>query len=204
MRATVYVDGFNLYYGVKRWRSSRWLDLGELSRRLFPNDEIHRIRYFTARVKGKHDPSAPLRQQSYLRALSSIPNLTFHFGTFLVSESWMPLAFPSRWRVPVLKTEEKGSDVNLATFLLLDVFQQDCEMAVVLSNDSDLKYPIEIVQGPPFNVPVWVVNPHTHRAAALKPTHHLDLHRSIVLASQFPRTVQTPNGKLVTRPASWA
>jgi len=59
MRANVYVDGFNLYYGIRRWQGSRWLDLGALCSRLFPNDDIHRIRYFTARVKGKADPGHP-------------------------------------------------------------------------------------------------------------------------------------------------
>jgi hypothetical protein len=61
----------------------------------------------------------------------------------------MPVARPRRGgarTVEVVKTEEKGSDVNLATFLLLDAFKRDCDVAVVISNDSDLKLPIEVAQ----------------------------------------------------------
>ena len=42
------------------------------------------------------------------------------------------------------KTEEKGSDVNLASHLLLDGFQQTRDTVVVFSNDSDLRVPIRI------------------------------------------------------------
>jgi len=47
--------------------------------------------------------------------------------------------------VQVIKTEEKGSDVNLATYLLLDAFAANCELRVVVSNDSDLKEPIRVM-----------------------------------------------------------
>ncbi len=50
MRMNVYVDAFNLYYGAVKDTPYRWLDLDALCRRLFPRDEINRIRYFTAIV----------------------------------------------------------------------------------------------------------------------------------------------------------
>ena len=52
---------------------------------------------------------------------------------------------PEGWKVSalrVVKTEEKGSDVNLATFLLMDAFDDLFDVAVIISNDSDLKEPI--------------------------------------------------------------
>ena len=48
--------------------------------------------------------------------------------------------------VEILDTEEKGSDVNLASYLLLDGFENDYEMAVVISNDSDLQLPIRMTR----------------------------------------------------------
>ena len=48
--------------------------------------------------------------------------------------------------VQVMKSEEKGSDVNLATYLLVDAFDDDYEMAVVVTNDSDLAEPIRLVR----------------------------------------------------------
>jgi NYN domain len=195
------VDGLNLYYGIRRWHKSKWLDIGKLCLRLFPDDEIASIRYFTAHVKG--NPAANDRQQAYLRALATTPNLVIHKGTFLVNETWMPLAMPSRWRVPVIKTEEKASDVNIATHLLLDAFEDRFEMAVIITNDSDLRVPIRVVQEAPFNKPVWVVNPHPRRANALRPTHHLDLHSAVVRDCQFPNPVNTRRGKAIAKPTKW-
>lgn len=74
----------------------------------------------------------------------------------------MPL---SRWRLggartfEAVKTEEKGSGVNLASFLLLDAFQGDREVAVEISNDSDLKLPIEVARNE-LEIEVGIINPH--------------------------------------------
>jgi hypothetical protein len=139
MATNVYVDAFNLYYGCLKGTPYRWLDLGALCRRLLPKDRINRIRYFTATVSARPDnPDAPQRQQVYLRALETIPGLSIHHGHYLSHVTRMPLARPRRRgarTVEVVKTEEKGSDVNLATFLLLDAFKRGCEVAVVISND---------------------------------------------------------------------
>jgi hypothetical protein len=69
-KVAVYVDGFNLYYGALKNRPSlKWLDLEALGRALAPGQHIVQVRYFTAWISGKVDPSGPLRQQTYLRAL---------------------------------------------------------------------------------------------------------------------------------------
>jgi hypothetical protein len=81
VRLNVYVDAFNLYYGCLRTSPYKWLDLLALSQRLFPGDEIHRIRYFTALVSARaDDPRKPQRQQVYLRALGTLPCVSIHFG----------------------------------------------------------------------------------------------------------------------------
>jgi uncharacterized LabA/DUF88 family protein len=59
----------------------------------------------------------------------------------------MPLAPPQTGYIRVIKTEEKGSDVNLATELLVDGFNNDYEIAIIVSNDSDLLMPIQVVNG---------------------------------------------------------
>src|SRR5664280_3088809 len=85
---------------------------------------------------GQDDPLAPVRQDLYLRALSTLPHVSTHLGHFLVTKTRMALATPppaGPRTVEVLKTEEKGSDVNLATYLLADAFRGDCQTAVVLS-----------------------------------------------------------------------
>ncbi len=204
---TVYVDAFNLYYGSVKDTPYRWLDLHALCRRLFPSDEITRIRYFTAIVSARPgDPQQPQRQQTYLRALRTIPNLSIHLGYYLSHPARMPLAHPRRLgpkTVEIMKTEEKGSDVNLATFLLLDGFRNDYEVAAVISNDSDLKVPIEIVQTE-LGLRVGVVNPHpvARRSRALHGTFFKQLRASALKACQFPPVLQDANGR-IRKPRSW-
>lgn len=121
MRTNVYVDGFNLYYGALKGTPYRWLDIATLCTLLLPNHQIHRIRYFTARIQPlPNDSTKHQRQDAYLRALQTIPQATIHFGHYLKRPIRMPLVnspnnnpqFVEVWRI-----EEKGSDVNLATYL---------------------------------------------------------------------------------------
>ena len=134
--------------GASRTRPYRWLDLGTLCRRLLRGHTITRIRYFTALVGPRPgDPDKRFRQQTYIRALETTPGLSVHYGHFLSGPERMLVANPppggSR-TVEVVRTQEKGSDVNLATYLLMDGFRGGYELAVVVSNDSDLKTPIEL------------------------------------------------------------
>jgi hypothetical protein len=119
-RTNVYVDAFNLYYGCTKGTPYRWLNLAKLCEVMLTNNEINRIKVFTGVVKPRpHDPQQPIRQQTYFRALRTIPNLTIIEGTFLTHTRTFPKAEPlpdgSLEYVRVLYTEEKGSDVNLAS-----------------------------------------------------------------------------------------
>ncbi len=207
MIVNVYVDGFNVYYGCLRGTPYRWLDLDALARRLFPNDAIHRIRYFTARVNPRvTTPQSPQRQQAYLRALNTIPHLTIHLGHFLSHPARMPLARPrpgGPTTVEVMKTEEKGSDVNLATYLLLDAFRQDFETAVVISNDSDLKEPIDVAQRE-LGLAVGVVNPHppNRRSRSFQPAFFKQIREKDLRACQLPPVLRDSRGT-IHRPAGW-
>src|SRR5215208_1072651 len=162
MKTNVYIDGFNFYYGCIKNTPFHWLDFAKMCQLLLPNDHIHRIKYFTALVTARpNDPEKPLRQQTYLRALRTIPNLEIILGTFLSHEITMPLAPPNKGYTRVIKTEEKGSDVNIATHLLVDGFRDDYELAVVVSNDSDLLEPIKFVIRD-LGKPVGLLNPHKY------------------------------------------
>jgi uncharacterized LabA/DUF88 family protein len=207
MRANVYIDAFNLYYGCIKDTPFRWLDLRLLSEKLLRGHQVHRVRYFTARIQGRPtDPQAPQRQQAYVRALETIPGLTVHYGRFLSKTIRMPLSTPPRRgprTVEVLKTEEKGSDVNLATYLLLDAFDGDCEMALVVSNDSDLVEPIRMVRAK-FGLPVGVVNPQRTTSQALRQaaSFYRPLRQGVLGASQLPTQLPDANG-IITKPAAW-
>lgn len=95
-RATVYVDGFNLYYGALRGTAEKWLDLEHLTGLLFPRYDIQRVKYFTAPVTARPlDPQQPQRQQTYLRALRTGANCEIIEGRFYVTYPKMRLQKPA-------------------------------------------------------------------------------------------------------------
>jgi uncharacterized LabA/DUF88 family protein len=204
----VYIDGFNLYYGCLKGTPHRWLDLEAFCRQLLPKEAIGKIRYFTARVSGKLDPQAPVRQDVYLRALATLPLVEVRFGTFLTNNVWMPLADPpvqGPRKVRVIKTEEKGSDVNLAAHMLLDGFRQRCDTLVVVSNDSDLIEPIKLVRYE-LGLRVGVINPHPakRRSFRLSQDAHFfkQVRRTALATSQFPATLVDSRGPF-RKPKGW-
>ena len=207
MATTVYIDGFNLYYGALRGSKYKWLDLEALCRRLLPKDDINRIRYFTARITARpNDPQQAQRQETYLRALRTLPLVSIHYGHFLTHPVRMPLARPRRSgprTAEVIKTEEKGSDVNLASHLLLDAFQQTCDTAVVMSNDSDLRVPIRIAEQE-LGIRVGIINPHPaeYRSRVLRGTFFKQLRASVLADCQLPETLVDARGE-IRKPAGW-
>lgn len=205
MKINVYIDGFNLYYGSLKNTPYKWLNLLTMSQLLFPRDEINKVKYFTARVSARpHDPDQPNRQQTFFRALLTEPNIEIIEGRFLTKPTSMPLANskPQKF-VQVIKTEEKGSDVNLAVHLLHDGYNKDYEMAVMVTNDSDLLEPMRIVQQE-LRMPVGVVNPQPHPSFHLKQqaTFMKTLRKGVLGASQFPGVLTDANGTF-HKPPTW-
>lgn len=121
---------------------------------------IKTIKYFTAKViSPSNDPDAWRRQEAYLRALSTDSDLQIIKGKFSRHKKWKSLVKPlerggcaepdcpkGNKKAQVWIPEEKMSDVNLATHLLCDGFLKKYEVAVVVTNDSDLSTPIKLVQ----------------------------------------------------------
>jgi uncharacterized LabA/DUF88 family protein len=212
MKTNVCIDGFNLYYGCLKGTTHRWLDLAMFSAASFPppRNQINRIRYFTAHVNARpHNPQQRVRQQTYLRALRTIPHLTIHLGSYLDKITRLPLHPPPTAgprTVQVMQSEEKGSDVNLATYLLVDAFDDEYEAAVVVSNDSDLAEPIRLVRQK-FRKKVLVLHPcGPGRRPSFElrkvATKSLMVDASLLSACQFPPTLTDAHGT-IHRPARW-
>lgn len=207
MLTNCYIDGFNLYNGSLKGTSYKWLDFSTLFRNLLPNAQIHRIRYFTALVKATpNDPQKRQRQQIYIRAIKTIPNLSVHLGRFQTNTKRLPLARPpisgSRM-VDVMRTEEKGSDVNLASYMLLDGFRKEYEQAVIVSNDADLVTPIKIVRDE-FGLKVGLLNPQENPSRVLKEA--VDFYRKLrqgpLSVSQFSDSLEDDGG-VFRKPSRW-
>lgn len=146
LRAAVYIDGFNVYFRLKK-TPYKWLDYRSLVTSLLPADhDLQILKYFTARINGRFDPDAPTRQDAYLRALQTyIPEMEIYEGSFLVTTRHARTAADPSKYVEVLHPEEKGSDVNLAVHLLNDAARNAYDIAFVMSNDSDLAEAIRLV-----------------------------------------------------------
>ncbi len=208
MRTRVYIDGFNLYYGCLKGSPNKWLNPHALCCNLLPRNQIDLVHYFTAKVSARpNDPDQPSRQQTYFRALNTVPQVAIHLGHFLSHAVTMPDA--AAWEQgrylarTVIKTEEKGSDVNLATWLLMDAFDDKFDCAVIVSNDSDLKGPIHQVRNR-FGKTIGILNPQQNVSQALRPlAHFIKPIRSGALANaQFPVSLVDAVGTF-TKPGRW-
>ncbi len=207
MKTNIYVDGFNFYYGALKRTPYKWLNIAKLCQLLLPKNQIHRIKYFTATVNDRpNDLELSTRQQTYFRALKTIPELEIILGHFLTQKCMMPLAGQTAGHpkyAKVIKTEEKGSDVNLAVHLLNDGHKRDYEVAVLITNDSDLLEAVRIVRQE-LNLPVGILNPYKRpsqvlmqHASFIKP-----IRKGALAASQFSDTLTDANGEF-HKPVSW-
>jgi uncharacterized LabA/DUF88 family protein len=207
VRTAVYIDGLNLYYGALKNTPFKWLDVAAMSRHLLPGHEIVTIRYFTANVAARAiSPGGQNRQQIYLRALRTDPLVRIELGHFLAHEPRMQLATKCRLApdyVRVVRFEEKGSDVNLATRLLTDAFDDVAPCVVVVTNDSDLAAPIRVVKER-FGRTVGLLCPHQRASKALLPlvTFMKPIRSGVLAASQFPSELADATGTF-HKPSLW-
>ena len=208
MRTFIYIDGFNLYYGAVKDTPYKWLNLDMLCRLLLAQyHTIDRIKYFTAQVSARpDDPDQATRQQIYFRALRTIPHLDIILGHFLTSHVRMRLVNPPSQgskTAEVIKTEEKGSDVNLAAHLLSDGYRGLYEAAVLITNDSDLLEPVRMVRQQ-LGLPVGILNPHPRASRVLvqQATFVRQIRPRVLMASQFPNPMTDAQG-IFHKPASW-
>lgn len=153
MKTIIYIDGFNLYYRALKDSPYKWLDLKKLAQNLLAaENEIVGIKYFTAKVKPPpNNPKKRLRQEKYLEAIQEYCGAEVILGNFYQNIKEMPLANKTdksilrKPKVPVIVNEEKGSDVNIATHVLNDAWLNLYDVAVIISNDSDLVGAIKLV-----------------------------------------------------------
>ena len=206
----VYVDGFNVYNRLLLQSPQfKWLDLKALAASLLVSENrITFIGYYTAPVSGKIDRLQPKRQSGYISALKGhIPELEVYKGKFLHRDVLRPLSRPlpdgRLHYVRVRNTHEKGSDVNLASHLLRDAFLKRFDVALVISQDTDLVEPIRIAvqdAGAVVGVACPERVPERMRAVA---SFVRQIHASTLVNLQLPANVRARTGRIVDRPSEW-
>lgn len=207
-RSIVYIDGFNLYYGALKNTQNKWLNLEYYFKRLRQDDEIQKIWYFTALIKG----SRRVNQDAYLAALSNCcPLVEVKYGLFKEKELFCRVSCSHTYK-RYLVYEEKGTDVNIALQMLDDTNQKLCERVVLVSGDSDLVPALQLVKkrSPEIEISVYVPSRDfkSQRGAAKEIRDAADkdftLFSSAPLLSksQFPDEIDTPKGKII-KPSDW-
>lgn len=203
-RVAVYVDGFNLFYGMraKSWRRYYWLDLRTFAENLLrPHHRFQVVRYFTARVfPDADDPGKEARQTAYLEALTTLPGLSIHYGYFL------PKEFRCFNCGRVKQTyEEKMTDVNISVALLSDAQDDLFDTAMIISADSDLIEPVRTVLSRYPNKRVIVAFPPKRSSFNLRQVASANffIGQDKLRRSQLPDQVTRTDGFVLRRPTSW-
>ena len=203
-RVMVYIDGFNLYYGLRAsdLKQFYWLDLRQMAERLIlGNQTLAGVRYFTARVRTTPgNPGKRERQNTYLEALETLPDLEIHYGRFIPKEARCR-SCGATWTT----YEEKMTDVNISVELLGDAQDDAFDTAIVVSGDGDLSGPVRAVRRRYPDKRVIVAFPPRRHSVDLHSaaTASFTIGRDVFRDSQFPERVVKPDGYALTRPPSW-
>lgn len=129
-RVIVYIDGFNFYYGLKsnvKWKKYYWLDVVKLFEMFMrPNQELVAVKYFSAK-------------NAFFQANRENPKFRLILGKYLKKSI---TCFPCG---NIIHTyEEKETDVRIATQIVADAYQKNCDISIVVSADSDMIPAIEL------------------------------------------------------------
>jgi uncharacterized LabA/DUF88 family protein len=201
-RVIVYIDGFNLYFGIrsKGWARYLWLDLPALAGRLVkPNQKLVGVRYFTARVRD--DKGKVARQGTYLQALGARGGLDISFGRYQ-RKPRVCRNCAHTWT----EYEEKMSDVRLSTEVVRDAFKDKFDTAILVTADTDIQPSIEIVKAEFPKKRVVLAFPPDRDNPGLKKfvDDWFRIGRGRLSKCQLPKTVKKPDGYVLRKPKSWA
>lgn len=198
-RVRVYVDGFNLYYGLheKYGRKYLWLDLRALATSfLLDGQTLEGVYYFTARRRSGVESKA--NQSVYLSALR-LKGVQIVEGRFQEKPQTCN-ACGARWT----SYEEKETDVNLCIRLLEDAVDDKFDVALVISADSDMVPAIRAVRRlRPTAKIVALFPPKRHSENVKRTAHaHFRIGKARLRQAQLPHAVHSP-AKSYERPKHW-
>lgn len=199
-RVLVYVDGFNLYFGMLEagYDQCKWLNLRLLANNLLkPTQELVGVKYFTSRVG--NNPDKQKRQTTYIEALES-ENVEIYYGHYQ-SDSVECKRCGNIWP----KYNEKMTDVNIATHMIIDAFQDKYDTAMLISGDSDLVPPIRSIHDNHSQKRVFVAFPpkRHNQTVALSAKGSMSIGRKKLVDSQFLQNVTKKDGYVLSKPNGW-
>lgn len=200
-RVVAYIDGFNLYFGLRsqRLRHLYWLDVAAMVRKLLEKHEaIVATKYFTSRVSGP--PEKVHRQTEYIEALQARPGIQLFFGVYQ-SEQRTCSACGTAWYVH----NEKQTDVNIAVEMLVDAHRNVFDAAVLVTADADLVPAVGAIRALFPHKRVMVFFPPGRGSVRLQQEVHAKrrIREWVVRSSQLPDEVIGLDGYPRRRPKEW-
>jgi uncharacterized LabA/DUF88 family protein len=200
VRVIAYVDGYNLYHGLreKKWQWAYWLNIQALAKRLLKSNQIlTQTKYFTSIVT--HAQSRQRRQMTFLEALQTLSDFQIFYGHFLTDSVTCKNCGHT-----YMTFHEKMTDVNISVEMMTDAFKDQFDMALLISADSDLVNLVKNVQRV-FKKKVIVAFPPKRSSAELKRfcNGYTYIGRNVLYQSLFPDTVVKTDGFALKRPAKW-
>ena len=200
-RVIAYVDGFNLYFGLKGkgWRRFYWINIQLLVQNLLKfNQQLVMTKYFTARIIGS--PDKEKRQSTFIEALETLSDFEIFYGKYQLNPRFCQYC-GSQEEVP----KEKMTDVQIAVEMLSDAFQDKFDVALLISADSDLVPPVCSVKR---------LFSHKRIIVAFPPARHsmdlvrftdasFNIGRAIIAKSVFPDKIKKADGLILQCPVTW-
>lgn len=205
VRVIAYVDGFNLYFGLRDSGFKRfyWLNIRSLAERLLKfNQELKFTKYFTARIT---DSAAKQRRQAvYIEALETLRDFN-DFEIYYGHYRRDPYKCPHCQRVYEMP-HEKMTDVSIATEMLLDASNDRFDKALLISADSDLVPPVKAIKDEYAEKNVVVAFPPARFSEELKnvANGYFHISRADLAQSRFPDRIKKVDGFFLTRPSEWS
>jgi len=211
-RIIAYVDGFNLYNGLKEanFQKFLWLDIKKLIKfYIAPKDVLVRIKYFTSLEIG-NDWERKERQKTYLEALGTLSDFEIIYGLFYKTPFTCKFYDPSNYVCHgctgiMQKRTEKMTDVKIAIEMIDDLINDRFDIAILVSGDTDFIPVIEYIHKikPDKIVTVFFPPKRNNGAVTAVAKGHTDIGRKRLKDSQFPIDMQNKIGDPLHKPVTW-
>lgn len=199
-RVVAYIDGFNLYFGLKDagYHAYKWLDIKKIVTSLLrKNQTLIETKYFTSRVT--NNPDKQRRQNIFLEAIETT-GIKIYYGHYQ-TDGIECKRCGNLWA----KYNEKMTDVNISTQMIIDAYNDKYDMAMLISGDSDLVPPIKSIHQNFKEKRVFVAFPpkRFNRSVSTVAKGHLIIGRKKISTCQLPLEIRKKDGYIISKPNKW-
>lgn len=201
-RVMAYIDGFNLYFGLRdmEWQRYYWLNVKSLCEEFAkpPRRRLEGVKYFTSRIRG--DQGKVARQDAFIQALKTVSNVEVLWGEYGTRGYKC-----HRCRHEGELSAEKKTDVYIASEMIIDASQNRYDTAYLISGDKDLVPAIKIIKEVFPDRRIVLIPPPKRYCSDLKAVAHvtLTMWEHYLRKAQFPPTITRVGRPSLTRPSSW-